>query len=76
MYRRRLLYRPSAAAYLRGYSAAMAHTRRDLARLREDWLLEAEMIREEVRAAKAELRRLQQLDQAQYAERDFGMLLQ
>jgi hypothetical protein len=54
----------------------MAHARRDLARLREDTRLEAEMIREEVREAKAELRRLQQLDQAQHAERDWGLPLQ
>ena len=43
--------------------------------MREDIQLETEMIREEVRTAKAELRRLQQLDEAQRAERDFGMSL-
>jgi hypothetical protein len=74
MYRRRVVYHPQ---YVRGFSAAMLRARRDLARLREDWLLEAAQIREEIREAKAELRRLQQLDQAQRTERDdFGMLLQ
>jgi hypothetical protein len=43
--------------------------------LREDIQLETEMIREEVRMAKAELRRLQQLDQAQRVEREWGMPL-
>jgi len=62
--------------YVRGFSAAMLGARRDLVRLREDFLLEAEMIREEIRVAKAELRRLQQIDAACKAERDFGVLLQ
>ena len=74
MYRRKVIYHPQ---YIRGFTAAILHARRDLARLREDWLLEAEAIREEIREAKAELCRLKQLDQAQRTERDdFGMRLQ
>jgi hypothetical protein len=69
---RKLLYHPQ---YLRGFSAAMLRARRDLKLLREDFLLEAEMIREEIREARAELCRLQQLDQTQRTERDFGATL-
>jgi hypothetical protein len=71
--RRKVLYRPSA--YVRGYEAATMRARRDLARLREDTLLELAMIREEVRMAKAEFRRLQQLDSAQRVEREWGQPL-
>jgi hypothetical protein len=67
MYRRRLLYHPSN--YARGYAAATARARRELARLREDTLLELEAVREEIRTARAEFFRLQQLDQAQRVER-------
>jgi hypothetical protein len=67
MYRRRVLYHPQ---YVRGFTAAMLRAHRDLKRLREDWQLEAEMIREEVRMAKSELYRLQQLDLVRRAERD------
>jgi hypothetical protein len=73
MYRRRVVYHPD---YVRGFNAAMLRARRDLARLREDFLLDAEAIKEEIREARAELRRLQQLDTASKAERDPTALLQ
>jgi len=73
MYRRRVVYHPE---YVRGLSVATLRARRDLARLREDFYLEAAAIREEIAEARAVLRRLQQLDQAQHAERDFGAFLQ
>jgi hypothetical protein len=74
MYRRRVLYR-HPLAYAQGFAAAAAHARRDLARLREDFRLEAEMIREEIKMARGELRRLQQLDAAQRVEREWGQPL-
>jgi hypothetical protein len=67
MYRGRVLYPPQ---YVRGFTAAMLRAHRDLKRLSEDWRLEAEMIREEIREAKAELARLQTIEPARAAERD------
>jgi len=47
--------------FTRGYRIAMAHARRDLARIKEDVALESEMIREEVEALRAELIELRAL---------------
>jgi hypothetical protein len=74
MLRNRVLYSP---AVIKRFSEQILHearklqrARQDLTRIREDFLLEAQAIREEMHAARRELARLQALDAAQRAERD------
>ena len=76
--RNRVLYHPShvkrlTAAALR-HAREIERLREDLTRLREDFLLEIQQIREEMAAGRRELRRLQQIDAAQRSERDLFTL--
>jgi len=75
---RRVLYSPAAVRRLTAQALhearKLARQREDLTRLREDFLLEIQQIREEMAAGRRELRRLQQIDAAQRSERDLFTL--